>query len=89
MDNNYQGSGRTALIWNLTPTTMVSGTSGTISVTVQDTNAVNGDNLLNNVEIGNDRQETDYDNNSDEALTVVGSLANVYIVKDGPSVVEL
>jgi len=49
VDNNYQGSGRTALIWNLPPATLPVGTMGSITVTVAETTAGIGENLINTV----------------------------------------
>lgn len=87
VDTDYQGSGRTVLIWDLG--NQLTGAIDTISITVHETNAAIGENLNNVVSIKNDRQETDYENNEDRALTVVDALANVYIKKSGPTVIEL
>ncbi|WP_411846710.1 SdrD B-like domain-containing protein [Roseibacillus persicicus] len=82
VDNNYQGSGLTALIWSLgdQPT----GASGSFTVQVTESGGVAGDSLNNVVTIENERQETDYDNNDASALTVItdaNGLANVWIEK--------
>jgi uncharacterized repeat protein (TIGR01451 family) len=80
--------GRDSLVWQL-PASLSAGSSGSIVVTATESNASLGDNLLNLVKITNDRQETDLSNNQDDALTVATLLANVYIQKTGPSVLDL
>ncbi|MGJ8726603.1 MAG: SdrD B-like domain-containing protein [Roseibacillus sp.] len=82
VDADYEGSGLTALIWNLGD--QATGASGSFTVQVTETGGVAGDSLNNVVTIANDRQESDYDNNDDSALTVItdaNGLANVWIEK--------
>ncbi len=83
VDSDYQGSGLTALVWSLGDQSV--GASGSFTVTVTESGAAAGDSLTNVVSISNDRQETDYTNNDDSAITVVtgaAGLANVWIEKD-------
>lgn len=81
-------TGQDSLVWILGAELNV-GSTGSIIITSQETLAAIGDNLTNITWIENDRQETDYDNNADEALTIVGDYANVYIQKEGSSIVDI
>ena len=81
-------TGQDSLVWNLGAELTV-GTTGSIIITSQETAAAIGDNLTNTTWIENDRQETDYNDNSDKALVIVGDYANVYIEKMGSSIVDL
>lgn len=58
-----------------------------ISVMIR-TNAPAGETLFNCTHIENDRQETDLTNNDDCDQTFIGTLANVFIEKDGPTFVQ-
>jgi uncharacterized repeat protein (TIGR01451 family) len=89
IDNNYLGSGRTALLWALPDSMPLNIGIKSITVVVEESNASNGDNLINTVTIRNDRQETNYNNNSDDVTVVVASLSNVFVQKTGPSVLDL
>lgn len=75
------------LTWNIGDLAVTEGGTLTFDVTI---NAGAADStLLNVTTIGNDRQETDYTNNDDDAVTYVGSLTNVYIEKTGPASAKL
>ncbi len=75
------------VVWNIGDLAVNEGATLYITVTVNV--GTEGSTLLNTVTIGNDRQEVDYNNNDDDAVTFVGDAANIYIEKDGPASIEL
>ena len=64
-------------------------TSGTITLTVQDAAHNPSNQFVNFVQINNCRKDVDLSNNQDTALTIVGDLANVWVLKDGTGVRDL
>ena len=90
-ETNLSGSGTAAdpirLEWFLGDLSV--GDSGTITIPVTINTNVGGTRLFNVARIENDRQETDYDNNQDDAETYVGQAVDINIVKDGPDFIEL
>ncbi len=81
--DSISGDGSTnnpyVITWNLGDA--VSGTNGTVTIPVTISTNMTGETLINAAHIGNDRQESDYDNNDDTVVTYVGNVANVFITK--------
>ncbi|MCP3877540.1 MAG: DUF11 domain-containing protein, partial [Sulfitobacter sp.] len=76
------------LTWDLGATVAV-GASGTITIPVTVNTNTAGTWLINNTVIANDRQESTYDNNQDDAQTYVGSAVDVRLEKTGPDLLQL
>ncbi len=75
------------LTWNIGD--LAVGATGELSVVATINAGQEDETLLNLATISNDRQETDLTNNDDDAVTYVGSLTNVYLLKDGPATTGL
>ncbi len=76
------------ITWDL-GTNVAVGASGTLTIPVTvNTNTV-GTWLINNTVIANDRQESTYDNNQDNAQTYVGTAVDVWLEKTGPDLLQL
>ena len=75
------------LTWDLGSPAVGEGGTMTVPVTIETNTA--GRRLYNTTEVRNRRQEITYDNNRDDAETYVGLAIDLWLLKDGPSAVQL